>query len=242
MLLIPAVDVKGGRCVRLRQGRMDAETVYSDDPVAMARQWAEQGAPWLHIVDLDGAVEGEPRNLTAIERIIRAVPVPVQVGGGIRIPERIERYLAIGVARVIIGTLAIEQPTLAAEMCERFPGQIVVSVDARHGQVALKGWREETALDFLQVARQVESYHPAALIFTAIQQDGTLEGPDLARVRALLAALSLPVLVAGGIGQIAHVQALLRLSQAGLAGMIVGKALYDGSIVFREALDLVQRG
>jgi phosphoribosylformimino-5-aminoimidazole carboxamide ribotide isomerase len=146
------------------------------------------------------------------------------------------------VARVIIGTLAIEQPTLAAEMCERFPGQIVVSVDARHGQVALKGWREETALDFLQVARQVESYHPAALIFTAIQQDGTLEGPDQSRVRALLATVSLPVLVAGGIGQIAHVQALLRLSQAGLAGMIVGKALYDGSIVFREALDLVQRG
>jgi len=242
MQLIPAVDLKGGRCVRLRQGRMEAETVYSDDPVAMAEQWVEQGASWLHIVDLDGAVDGEPRNLSAIERIIAHVSVPVQVGGGIRTRERIEQYLGLGAARVIIGTLAIERPALAAEVCQRFPNQIMVSIDARHGQVALKGWREHTALDYLQVAQQVESCHPAALIFTAIQRDGTLEGPDVSGLRALLGAVKLPVIVAGGIGQLAHIQTLLPLHQAGLAGIIVGKALYDGSIGFRDALALVQRG
>jgi len=240
MQLIPALDLKGGRCVRLLQGRMDAETVYSDDPVAMARQWVEQGAKWLHIVDLDGAVGGEPRNFPVIEHIVQRVGVPVQVGGGIRTLEHIERYLRIGVARVIISTLAVEQPAATAELCQRFPAQIAVSVDARHGKVALKGWREGTALDYLDVARQVEACRAAALIFTAIQRDGTRTGPDLARLKELLAAVKLPVLVAGGMGSLAHVRELLPLQGAGLRGIIIGKALYDGSIDFREALTLVQ--
>jgi phosphoribosylformimino-5-aminoimidazole carboxamide ribotide isomerase len=239
MLLIPAVDIKDGRCVRLRQGRMESETVYSDDPAAMAWRWAELGARWLHLVDLDGAVAGEPRNLPVIEHIVRRVPVLVQVGGGIRTRERIEGYLDAGVARVIIGTLAVEQPALTADLCQRFPDRIAVSIDARDGRVAMQGWRTSTALDYLDVARQVERCRPTALIFTAIQQDGTLAGPDLPRLKALLGTVRSPVIVAGGVGRLEHVQSLLSLQQDGLDGIIVGKALYDGSIDFREALELV---
>jgi phosphoribosylformimino-5-aminoimidazole carboxamide ribotide isomerase len=241
MLVIPAVDLRNGRCVRLRQGRMDAETVYSDDPVAMAQGWVEQGAAWLHVVDLDGAVEGEPRNLSVIEQIVKTVPVPVQVGGGIRTIDRIERYLRLGIARVIIGTLAIDQPMMVSDICRRFPECIAVSLDARDGKVALKGWQENAALDYLRVARQIDAWHPAVLIFTAIQRDGTLEGPDLPRLKELLAAVSTPVIAAGGIGQIDHLQHLLPLAAEGLHGVIVGKALYDGSVTFREALALAQR-
>jgi phosphoribosylformimino-5-aminoimidazole carboxamide ribotide isomerase len=242
MLVIPAVDLKNGRCVRLRQGRMDAETVYSDDPGAMARRWADEGAQWLHIVDLDGAVEGEPRNLPVIERIVQTVPVPVQVGGGIRTIDRIQRYVELGVARVIIGTLAVEQPELAGDLCRRFPGRVAVSVDAWNGKVASKGWRESAPVDYLDIARRIEAWRPAALIFTAIQRDGTLEGPDLPRLKALLAAVNLPVIVAGGVGSIDHIHSLLPLAAAGLSGVIIGKALYDGSVIFQEALASAQRG
>jgi phosphoribosylformimino-5-aminoimidazole carboxamide ribotide isomerase len=241
MLLIPAVDVKNGRCVRLRQGRMDAETVYADDPVAMAQRWVDEGAPWLHVVDLDGAVEGEPRNLAVIEQIVQRLPVPVQVGGGIRTIDRIERYLHLGVGRVIIGTLALERPMLTADICRRFPERIAVSLDARDGKVALKGWRESSALEYLDLARQIAAWQPAVLIFTAIQRDGTLEGPDLPRLKALLAAVNTPVITAGGIGQIDHIQRLLPLAAEGLHGVIIGKALYDGSVTFREALALAPR-
>jgi phosphoribosylformimino-5-aminoimidazole carboxamide ribotide isomerase len=241
MLLIPAVDVKNGRCVRLRQGRMDAETVYADDPVAMAQRWVDEGAPWLHVVDLDGAVEGEPRNLAVIEQIVQRVPVPVQVGGGIRTIERIERYLHLGVRRVIIGTLALEHPLLTAGICHRFPERIAVSLDVHDAKVASKGWRESTAVDYLDLARQIEAWQPAVLILTAVQRDGTLEGPDLPRLKALLATVSTPVIAAGGIGQIEHIQSLLPLAAEGLHGVIIGKALYDGSVTFREALALTQR-
>lgn len=241
MLLIPAVDLKNGRCVRLRQGRMDAETIYSDDPAAMAQRWVEQGAQWLHVVDLDGAIEGEPRNLPAIEHIVRTAAVPVQVGGGIRTIDCIQRYLGLGVARVILGTLAIEQPQVAADLCRRFPGRIAVSLDARDGKVALQGWRQSAALDYLDIARQIEAWHPDGLIFTAIQRDGTLEGPDLPRLKELLTAVSIPVIAAGGIGHIDHIQSLLPLEADGLNGMIIGKALYDGSVIFREALAVAQR-
>jgi phosphoribosylformimino-5-aminoimidazole carboxamide ribotide isomerase len=219
---------------------MDAETIYSDDPVAMAQGWVDQGAAWLHVVDLDGAVDGEPRNLPVIEHIVKTVPVPVQVGGGIRTVDRIERYLGVGIARVIIGTLAIEQPLLAAEVCRRFPGRMAVSLDACDGQVALKGWQESAALDYLGIARQIEAWRPAVLIFTAIQRDGTLEGPDLPRLKELLRAVSLPVIVAGGIGHLDHLQSLLPLATDGLSGVIVGKALYEGSVTFREALAVTQ--
>jgi phosphoribosylformimino-5-aminoimidazole carboxamide ribotide isomerase len=240
MLLLPAVDLKNGRCVRLRQGRLDAETVYSADPVAMARQWVAQGAQWLHVVDLDGAVEGEPRNLPVIEAIVRQVQVPVQVGGGIRTQERIERYLDMGVARVILSTLAVAQPSVTADLCQRFPGRIAVSLDARDGYVALKGWQESAALDYLDVARQIDAWQPAALIFTAIQRDGTLEGPDLLRLKALLHIVATPVIVAGGIGALDHILELLPLADDGLCGIIIGKALYDGSVVFGEARVLAQ--
>jgi phosphoribosylformimino-5-aminoimidazole carboxamide ribotide isomerase len=240
MLLFPAVDLKNGRCVRLWQGQMDAETIYSDHPLAMAQAWVEQGASWLHVVDLDGAVAGEPRNVAAIEQIVKAVPVPVQVGGGIRDVERLESYLGLGVARVIIGTLAIEQPLLTAEICRRFPGRIAVSLDAHDGQVASQGWHQRATVNYLSLAQQIEAWQPAVLIFTAIQRDGTLAGPDLPRLRALLAAVSVPVIVAGGIGHLEHIRSLLPLVADGLHGAIIGKALYDGSVIFPEALALVQ--
>jgi phosphoribosylformimino-5-aminoimidazole carboxamide ribotide isomerase len=241
MLVIPAVDLKNSRCVRLWQGRMDAETVYSDDPVAMAQGWVDQGAAWLHVVDLDGAVEGEPRNLAVIQQIVKTVPVPVQVGGGVRTVDRVERYLGVGVARVIIGTLAVEQPGLAADICRRFPGRVAVSLDVRDGKVASKGWRESAALDYLSVARQIDAWQPAVVIFTAIQRDGTLEGPDLPRLKALLRVVSLPVIVAGGIGHVEHLQRLVPLAIDGLSGVIIGKALYEGAVAFREALAITQR-
>ena len=220
---------------------MDAETIYSDDPVAMAQGWVEQGASWLHVVDLDGAVEGEPRNLAVVRQIVETVSVPVQVGGGIRTIDRVERYLGVGVARVIIGTLAIEQPRLAADLCRRFAGHIAISLDARDGRVASKGWQESAALDYLTVARQIDAWQPAVVIFTAIQRDGTLEGPDLPRLKELLQVVRLPVIVAGGIGHIDHLQSLVPLAPAGLYGVIIGKALYEGSVTFREALTIMQR-
>ena len=241
MIVIPAVDLKNGRCVRLRQGRLDAETVYSDDPLATARHWVEQGAQWLHVVDLDGAIDGEPRNLPVIERIVQQVSAPIQVGGGIRTIARVERYLGLGVARVIMGTLAVEQPALSAEICQRFPGRIAVSLDARDGKVAVQGWRESAALNYLDVARQIAAWNPAVLIFTAIQRDGTLDGPDLPRLKALLAAVETPVIVAGGIGRLEHLQELLPFGPQGLEGIIIGKALYDRSVAFREALVLAQK-
>jgi phosphoribosylformimino-5-aminoimidazole carboxamide ribotide isomerase len=241
MLVIPAVDLKNGRCVRLRQGRMDAETIYSDDAVAVAQGWVNQGATWLHVVDLDGAVEGEPRHLSLIERIVQTVPVPVQVGGGIRSVDRIQRYLGVGVARVIIGTLVIEQPRLAADLCGHFPGRIAISLDARDGKVASKGWQQSAAVDYLSVARQIEAWQPAVVIFTAIQRDGTLEGPDLPRVHELLRAISLPVIVAGGIGHLDHLQSLAPLVSEGLLGVIIGKALYEGSVRLHEALAITQK-
>jgi phosphoribosylformimino-5-aminoimidazole carboxamide ribotide isomerase len=241
MQVIPAVDLKNGRCVRLRQGRMDAATVYSDDPVAMAQGWVDQGAAWLHVVDLDGAVAGEPRNLPVIQQIVKTVPVPVQVGGGIRSLDRLERYLEVGAARVIIGTLATEEPRLAADICRRFAGRIAISLDARDGRVASKGWQENAAADYLELARQIDAWQPAVVIFTAIQRDGTLEGPDLPRLDALLKVVSRPVIVAGGIGHIDHLQSLLPLAPAGLSGVIIGKALYEGAVLFREALAITQR-
>jgi phosphoribosylformimino-5-aminoimidazole carboxamide ribotide isomerase len=241
MLVIPAVDLKNGRCVRLRQGRMDAETIYSDDPVAIAQGWADQGAAWLHVVDLDGAVEGEPRHLSVIQQIVKTVPVPVQVGGGIRTVDRIERYLKVGVARVIIGTLAIEQPLLAADICRRFPGRMAVSLDVRDGKVASKGWQESAAVDYLSVARQIDAWQPAVMIFTAVQRDGTLKGPDLPRLKELLRVVSLPVIVAGGVGQVEHLQRLVPLATQGLDGVIIGKALYEGAVAFGEALAITQR-
>jgi phosphoribosylformimino-5-aminoimidazole carboxamide ribotide isomerase len=241
MLLIPAVDLKNGRCVRLHQGRMEAETIYSDDPVGVAQRWVEQGAQWLHVVDLDGAMAGEPRHLSVIERLVARAGVPIQVGGGVRSAEWVARYLGVGVARVIVSTLAVEQPALTAELCQRFPGRIAVSLDARDGRVAVRGWRESATRDYLEVARQIEAYRPGVLIFTAIQRDGTLAGPDLPRLKALLAAAKTPVIAAGGIGQLRHIRELLALRQAGLHGVIVGKALYDGSVDFREALALIPR-
>ncbi len=236
MIIIPAIDIKGGRCVRLLQGRMDAETVFSDDPAAMARQWAEQGAEMIHVVDLDGAVEKTPRNLGAIRSILNSVQVPVQVGGGIRTAENIRAYLDLGVYRVIIGTEAIRNPDLVAEACKTFPDRIVVGIDARDGWAAIEGWTETTRVRAVDLARQFENSGVAAVNFTDIHRDGMQTGPNIEETRRMAEAVSIPVVASGGVSTLSDIHHLLPLESAGVVGVITGKALYTGTLDLKEAI------
>ncbi|MFW6333374.1 MAG: 1-(5-phosphoribosyl)-5-[(5-phosphoribosylamino)methylideneamino]imidazole-4-carboxamide isomerase [Thermodesulfobacteriota bacterium] len=236
MIIIPAIDIKGGRCVRLLQGRMDAETVFSDDPSAMARQWAEQGAEMIHVVDLDGAVEKTPRNLDAIRSILDSVRVPVQVGGGIRTAENIRAFLDLGVYRVIIGTEAIRNPDLVTEACKTFPDRIVVGIDARDGWAAIEGWTETTRVRAVDLARQFENSGVAAVNFTDIHRDGMQTGPNIEETRRMAEAVSIPVVASGGVSTLSDIHNLLPLESAGVVGVITGKALYSGTLDLKEAI------
>lgn len=236
MILIPAVDLKQGRCVRLREGRAEAVTVFSEDPVAMGRQWAAQGAERLHVVDLDGAFEKGPRHFEVVEKIVRSLSIPVQVGGGLRDLDTIERYLDVGVSQVILGTMALKNPEWAAEACRRFPGRIIIGIDARDNRVAVEGWTEVTASDPVDVAKRFEGWGVYAVIFTDIRRDGTQRGPSVRSTRRLARALALPVIAAGGISTLADVQKMSRLEKDGVAGVITGRAIYSGSLRLPEAL------
>ena len=236
MIVIPAIDIKGGRCVRLLQGRMDAETVFSDDPSAMARQWAEQGAEMIHVVDLDGAVEKTPKNLDAIRSILDSVQVPVQVGGGIRTAENIRAFLDLGVYRVIIGTEAIRNPELVTEACKNFPDRIVVGIDARDGWAAIEGWTETTRIRAVDLARQFEDSGVAAVNFTDIHRDGMQTGPNIEETRRMAEAVSIPVVASGGVSTLADIHNLLPLESVGVVGVITGKALYSGTLDLQEAI------
>jgi phosphoribosylformimino-5-aminoimidazole carboxamide ribotide isomerase len=238
MEIIPAVDLRGGKCVRLYQGDYDRETVYSDDPVAMALRWQSEGAGRLHLVDLDGAAEGEPRNLDAIERVVAAVQIPVQVGGGIRSIQTIEQLAGVGVQRTILGTAAIEDPDLVGLACRRFGDQIVVGVDARDGKVATRGWLEQSSANAGELAAAMEARGVARFIYTDIGRDGTLTGPNLEAVADFVRSVHVPVIAAGGIGS---VEDLVRLAEAGVEGAIVGRAIYTGDVSLRDALDQVGR-
>jgi phosphoribosylformimino-5-aminoimidazole carboxamide ribotide isomerase len=235
MLLIPAIDLKDGRCVRLRQGRMDEETVFSDDPVAMAGRWLSEGARRLHLVDLNGAFEGKPVNGDAIRAIAAGFPeLPIQVGGGIRNEATIAAYLDAGVSYCIIGTQAVREPGLVARACKAFPGHLVVGLDAKDGQVAVKGWAEITEHRVKDLARRFEDDGVSAIVYTDIGRDGMMTGPNVEATRALAEAISIPVIASGGITDLDDVRALCTVSKCGISAAITGRAIYEGTLDFGE--------
>ncbi|HVL58611.1 MAG TPA: 1-(5-phosphoribosyl)-5-[(5-phosphoribosylamino)methylideneamino]imidazole-4-carboxamide isomerase [Burkholderiaceae bacterium] len=237
MLLIPAIDLKDGRCVRLRQGDMNDETVFSDDPVAVARRWIDAGARRLHLVDLNGAVAGKPRNETAIKAILREVShqVPVQLGGGIRDLDTIERYLDGGLAYVIIGTAAVKNPGFLHDACSAFPGQVMVGLDARDGKVATDGWSKMTRHDVLDLARKFEDYGVEAIVYTDIGRDGMMTGVNIEATVRLAQTLTVPVIASGGVSSLEDVERLCEVEAEGIEGAIVGRAIYEGTLDFKVA-------
>ena len=236
MEILPAIDLLDGACVRLHQGDYEQVTRFSDDPVAQALSWQQQGATRLHLVDLDGAKRGEPVNDAAVQAITSALDIPVQLGGGVRSLERAEQLLACGLDRVILGTVAIEQPDLVRSLAERYPGRIVVGIDAKDGRVATRGWIEQSDVLATDLARTFSSSGIAAIITTDIATDGTLAGPNLEALRTMAASSSVPVIASGGIGCMADLLSLLPLEPFGVSGVIVGRALYDGRVDLAEAV------
>ncbi|UCG10972.1 MAG: 1-(5-phosphoribosyl)-5-[(5-phosphoribosylamino)methylideneamino]imidazole-4-carboxamide isomerase [Deltaproteobacteria bacterium] len=236
MLIIPAIDLKEGKCVRLERGVMSTATVYSDDPATTAQRWQADGAQWLHVVDLDGAFAKQPKNREAIATIVRSVEIPVQVGGGVRTLETISTYLDLGVQRVILGTVAHSQPDLLIQACERFAGQIVLGIDSRQGRVAVEGWSQTTKIRSAELASRFDGLPLAAIIYTDISRDGMETGPNVEATWQLAKAVSIPVIASGGVGRIQHIQALLQLEPDGVVGVIVGRALYAGSFELAEAI------
>jgi phosphoribosylformimino-5-aminoimidazole carboxamide ribotide isomerase len=238
MILFPAIDLKDGQCVRLRQGDMGHATVFSVDPAAQARKFEAQGFQWLHLVDLDGAFAGKPVNALAVAQIVRAVRTPIQLGGGIRNLATIEAWLGEGISRVILGTAAVRDPPLVRNACRVFPGRIAVGIDARDGKVAIEGWAETSEMTAFDLARSFEDAGVAAIIYTDIARDGVLAGLNLEATRALAEAVSIPVIASGGLASIDDVARLLEPRYAMLAGAIVGRALYDGRLDPAQALAL----
>ena len=235
MILYPAIDLKDGKAVRLYKGAMDQATVFNEDPAAQAMEFVEAGCAWLHLVDLNGAFAGEPVNAAPVEEILRRTKVPAQLGGGIRDMATIERWLSKGLARVILGTVAVENPSLVREACRAFPGHVAVGIDARKGMVATKGWAEETNVTATDLAKSYEDAGVAAIIYTDINRDGAMQGPNIDETAALARAVSIPVIASGGVSSLADLIAL-RDCGAGLNGAISGRALYDGAIDLATAL------
>ena len=235
MLLIPAIDLKDGRCVRLRQGRMEDETIFSDDPVQIAGRWVNAGARRLHLVDLNGAFAGEPVNGTAIRAIAAAYPdLPIQVGGGIRDEATIAAYLEAGVSYCIIGTQAVKDPAFVARACRAFPGHVIVGLDAREGQVAIKGWAEITDHRVEELAGRFEDDGVTAIVYTDIGRDGMMTGPNVAATRALAEAIRIPVIASGGITNLDDIRALCAVAASGIDAAITGRAIYEGTLDFAE--------
>ncbi|MGR3468914.1 MAG: 1-(5-phosphoribosyl)-5-[(5-phosphoribosylamino)methylideneamino]imidazole-4-carboxamide isomerase [Shimia sp.] len=234
MILYPAIDLKDGQAVRLLRGEMEAATVFNDDPAAQARVFEDAGCAWLHLVDLNGAFAGRPVNAAAVEAILAATTVPAQLGGGIRDMATIATWLDKGLARVILGTVAVEDPELVREAARAFPGQVAVGIDARGGRVATKGWAEETDVTAPDLARRFEDAGVAAIVYTDIDRDGAMGGPNIKATAALARAVDIPVIASGGVSSLADLQALKATSV--IAGAISGRALYDGAIDLRAAL------
>ncbi len=240
MIVIPAIDIKSGRCVRLQQGVMSKETIYSDAPEDMARKWCDEGAERLHVVDLDGATAGRPVNRASIKRILSTVPIPIQLGGGIRDLETVAVYLELGVQRVILGTAAYANPDLAVAACERFPGRISLGIDARGGQVAVEGWTRQTDVTPVSLANRFEAIGISEIIYTDIQRDGMKAGPNIEATKALALSIKTPVIASGGISGIDDVAGLAPLAEYGVIGMITGRALYDGTLDLADAIRLAK--
>ena len=242
MLIIPAIDLKDGQCVRLRQGLMDDSTVFSDDPVAMARRWVDAGCRRLHLVDLNGAFAGEPVNGDVVTAIAKAYPnLPVQIGGGIRSLETIEHYVRAGVDFVIIGTRAVKEPAFVAEACKAFPGKVIVGLDARDGRVATDGWAEVTEVMAADLAKQFEADGVAAIVYTDIARDGMMQGVNVEATVAMARASTIPVIASGGITDIDDIRALKAVADQGICGAITGRAIYEGTLDVAEAQKLCDR-
>lgn len=236
-MVIPAVDIRGGRCVRLLQGRADQETVYFDRPVEAARLWADQGAELIHVVDLDGAFEGRPANFEAVAAIAREVAVPIEVGGGIRSDDTVAAYLDAGVQRVVLGSRALREPEWLHGLCQRLPGRIVAGIDARGGRVAVEGWAETSSVEALAFARKLDAMGPRAIIFTDVATDGAMRGPNLPALQRLLDAVKTPVVASGGIASLDDVR---RVAALPVEGMIIGKALFAGAFTLQAASEAAQ--
>ena len=236
MLIIPAIDLKDGRCVRLFQGEMDQETVYFEDPVDAAKHWLSEGASFLHIVDLNGAVEGRPVHTKEVAAICRQPGLSVELGGGLRSIEAVQAAFDLGVARVVIGTAAYDNGSFLRGLCEKFPGKIVVGIDARRGKVAVKGWQETTAMDALELAQRCKQDGAARIIYTDISRDGTRAGVNLAETLKIARAVKIPIIASGGVATLDDIRGLLPLEKDGVEGVIVGKALYAAAFSFRDAL------
>lgn len=236
MILFPAIDLKDGKCVRLRQGEMSAATVFSDDPVGQAVNFEAEGFLWLHIVDLNGAFEGRPVNAAAVDAILREISIPVQLGGGIRDLDTISLWLEKGIARVILGTVAVQDPALVKQACRDFPNRVAVGIDARGGKVAIEGWAQESTLGALELAKRFEDVGVTAIIYTDINRDGVLKGLNLRATVKLAHGISIPVIASGGLASINDVKQLMRPENRLLEGAITGRALYDGRLDVQLAM------
>lgn len=240
MLLIPAIDLKDGRCVRLRQGDLQDATIFSEDPVTVAEQWYDQGARRLHLVDLNGAVAGKPKNEEVIKAIVRTVgdDIPVQIGGGIRDLDTIERYLDFGIQYIIIGTAAVKDPGFLQDACSAFPGNIIVGLDARDGKVATDGWSKLTKHDVLDLGRKFEDYGVESIIYTDIGRDGMLTGVNIEATVRLAQHVRIPVIASGGVTDLTDIEALCAVEQEGVEGVILGRSIYEGTLDFQAAQDM----
>jgi len=241
MLLIPAIDIQDGKCVRLRQGKMDDVTVYETDPAVAANKWIDAGATRLHLVDLDGAAQGAPANAEAVHRIAENCPdVPIQIGGGIRDEDTIEAYINAGVQYVILGTKAVNEPHFVSDVCVEFPGHIMVGLDARDGKLAVDGWSKLSKHDVVDLAQQFEDQGVEAIIYTDISRDGMLSGVNIESTRRLAESIRIPVFASGGIANLDDIKHLCEVRDSGVAGAITGRAIYEGSLDFSEALKLIK--
>jgi phosphoribosylformimino-5-aminoimidazole carboxamide ribotide isomerase len=238
VLILPAIDLRGGQCVRLRQGDYDQETVFGDDPAAMARRWVDQGATYLHLVDLDGARQGRPVNGESVCRIVRASGVPCQFGGGLRTEGHVAEALGWGLARVVLGTRALQDPGWCERLCRRFPGRVALGLDARQGRVATDGWQHVSDCSALELARRCAAWPLAAIVYTDIARDGMLKGPNVEATAELAAAVPVPVVASGGVTTLDDVA---RLARHGLAGCIIGRALYEGRLDLAAAITLARK-
>jgi len=242
LIIIPAIDIKGGKCVRLEQGLMNKETIFSDNPEEMALQWKRKGARRLHIVDLDGAVYGKPGNKKAIKKILDTISIPVELGGGIRDLDTIQEYIDLGIDQIIIGTIAYKNPHLVEMACKRYPGKIIVSIDSKDNYVSVEGWTEPTSITAIDLAKRFEDMRIAAFIYTDIKRDGMRSGPNIDGIREFSKSILGEVIAAGGISSVKDIEELLLLEEHGVSGIITGRALYDGSIKLEEAIDIIDKG
>ena len=238
MLIIPAIDIKDGRCVRLFQGDMDKETIYFDRPIDAARHWAKEGATFVHIVDLNGAVEGRPIHTREVEAICKQTGLSVELGGGLRSTESVEAALALGVSRVVVGTAAYDNQEFLRVLCKQFPGNIVVGIDARDGRVAVKGWRETTSMDAVALAKRCQADGASRIIYTDISRDGTRQGVNIEETAKLARSVRIPIIASGGVATLDDIRNLLPLEKEGVEGVIVGRALYTGAFTLSEAISV----